>query len=131
MTQRLRLIAMLLLLAAPSCKDDPPGPPVSPHSVPGHDQTVDVHTVVQLDGSGSTDPLGRPISYHWSIASAPSGSAATLSDPLAVRTTITPDLEGTYDILLVVSAGDEQEGATVHIFVQSQPDAGTNGDAGP
>ena len=128
MTRRQRLLAIglgVVVVAAVGCSSDSsPGPPVSPHSVAGSDQIVLPHTVVQLDGSGSSDPLSRPLSYHWSIALAPSGSTATIADPLAVKTTITPDLEGTYDILLVVSAGNEQEGSTVHIFAQSA-------DAGP
>jgi hypothetical protein len=115
-------------LAAIACSSDPPAPPVSPHSVAGPDQTVAPHTTVHLDGSASSDPLNRPIAYHWSIASAPAGSTATIADPLAAKTTITPEIEGDYNILLVVSAGNEQEGSTTHVFVQSTgggADAGT------
>lgn len=131
MRQRQRLLAIGVVLVAVACGgNDAPGPPVSPHSVAGNDQTVQTHTVVQLDGSGSNDPLNRPLSYHWSIAGAPAGSTATIADPLAVRTTITPDLDGTYNILLVVTAGNEQEGSTVHVFAQSSADAGVNADAG-
>jgi len=116
-------------LAASSCGSDPPAPPVSPHSVAGPDQIVAPHTTVQLDGSGSSDPLNRSIAYHWSIASAPAGSTATIADPLSAKTTITPELEGDYNILLVVSAGNEQEGSTMHVFVVSNADAGTGADA--
>lgn len=129
MTQKQRLLAIWIVLVAVGCSSDPPGPPVSPHSVAGTDQSVVTHTVVQLDGSGSSDPLNRPLTFHWSIAQAPPGSTATIADPLAAKTTITPDVDGTYDILLVVSAGTEQEGSEVHVFAQSHIDAGVTADA--
>ena len=131
MRQRQRLLSMMVFVAGLGCGgDSPDGPPVSPHSVAGSDVIVELHTAVQLDGSGSSDPLGRPLSYHWSIAAAPPGSTAQIIDPFAVKTTITPDLEGVYDIFLVVSAGDEQEGSTMHILAQSSADGGVNPDAG-
>lgn len=129
MTQKQRLLAIWIVLVAVGCSSDPPGPPVSPHSVAGNDQTVETHTVVQLDGSGSSDPENRPLSFHWSIAAAPPGSTATIADPLSAKTTITPDLDGTYSILLVVSAGNEQEGSTVHIVAHTTVDAGVSADA--
>jgi len=138
MTQRQRslaiCVAVVIVLAALGCNgDSTPGPPVSPHSVAGNDQIVATHTVVQLDGTGSSDPLNRPLSYHWSIAAAPPGTTATIADPFSAKTTFIPDVDGTYDILLVVSAGNEQEGSTVHILAQSSADAGTGtgADAGP
>jgi PKD domain len=130
MTQRQRLLAMLVLLAGLACgSDGGTTPPVSPHSDAGPDQIVEPHTVVHLDGSHSSDPQGRPLTYHWSIAAAPTGSTASIADPNLSMTTITPDLEGIYDIFLVVSAGNEQEGSTMHILAQGA-DAGTGADAG-
>ncbi len=34
----------------------------------GHDQVVDVNTLVQLTGTGSSDPEPQPLTYQWSFA---------------------------------------------------------------
>ena len=125
MTKRQYLLSIWLPAALLGCaaNDTVYTPPVSPTSVAGKDQIVQPNTLVTLDGTGSSDPLGRQLGYHWSIASAPTGSTAAIAMPFFSKTTITPDLEGTYDILLVVSAGTEQEGSTMHIYA-SYADAG-------
>ena len=66
---------------------------------------VDVGTVVNLDGSGSSDPDGDALTYQWSIQSAPAGSLAEISDPNIINPTITPDLVGDYVIQLIVNDG--------------------------
>jgi RHS repeat-associated protein len=81
----------------------------------GADQTVDVGDTVVLDGSGSSDADGNPLTFHWSFASRPGGSIATLSDPLAVRPTFQTDQPGTYVVQLIVNDGQ----------VDSAPDAVT------
>ncbi len=60
---------------------------------------------VTLDGSRSTDWDGDPLTYHWAIVSAPTGSAATLSDPASPRPQITVDQAGEYELALQVSDG--------------------------
>jgi hypothetical protein len=57
---------------------------LAPTAVAGGDQTVDSGVLVTLDGSGSTDPEGQPLTYMWT---APAG--ITLSDPTAAVTTFT------------------------------------------
>jgi hypothetical protein len=69
----------------------------------GEDETVHPGTPVTLDGSGSSDPDLDPLSYAWTIASAPAGSGAALSDPGIVAPSFTPDLLGDYEIDLVVT----------------------------
>jgi hypothetical protein len=71
----------------------------------GDDQTVLVDDVVQLDGSGSSDPDGGALAYSWSFVSRPGGSTATLSSKTVVNPTFTADVEGDFVIGLTVSDG--------------------------
>jgi hypothetical protein len=56
-------------------------------------------------GDTSTDADGDTLTYAWTIASKPAHSAAALSDPAAVAPTFTADLEGRYQVRLVVNDG--------------------------
>jgi alpha-tubulin suppressor-like RCC1 family protein len=86
----------------------------------GPDQKVSTGAVVTLDGSGSSDADGDPLTYSWSLASAPGGSAAALSDPTAASPTFIADLEGTYVVSLVVNDGSVDSPAdTVQIEAQT------------
>ena len=76
-----------------------------PVAYAGVDQTVDAGDTVVLDGSGSSDADGDLLTFHWSFVSRPSGSIATLSDPLAVRPTFQADQPGTYIVQLIVNDG--------------------------
>ncbi len=69
----------------------------------GSDQTVEVGTTVQLDGSGSTDADGDQLDYLWT---APAG--ITLSNPTAVQPSFTASAPGTYRFTLVVNDGLEE-----------------------
>ncbi len=71
----------------------------------GADQTVIVNETVQLDGSGSNDPDGDPITYSWEITTKPAGSIATLSDPAIVNPTFVADMAGEYTVSLIVNDG--------------------------
>lgn len=79
---------------------DPP-----PIADPGPAQKVMVGAFVQLNGSGSTNVDGDILTYHWSLISVPSGSAATLSSPTSVNPTFTADLPGNYVAQLIVNNG--------------------------
>ena len=71
----------------------------------GPDQTILVGASVTLDGSGSTDVDGNPITYAWSFTSVPAGSSAALSNPAAVRPAFVADKPGTYVAQLIVNDG--------------------------
>ena len=71
----------------------------------GPDQTKFVTNSVQLNGGGSSDVDGDPLTYAWSFASKPTGSAAILSDTTAVNPTFVIDLPGEYDLQLIVNDG--------------------------
>ena len=62
-----------------------------------------------LDGSGSSDPLGRTLTFAWHVVSAPPGSAvvdATLSSTSGAKVSFAPDLGGDYLVQLTVSTSD-------------------------
>ena len=71
----------------------------------GPNQTVFVTDTVTLDGSGSIDVDGDPLTYEWSFSSVPASSTATLSDTTAVMPTFVVDLPGSYVAELIVSDG--------------------------
>jgi len=92
----------------------------------GRDQESDP-TVVALDGSGSFDPNGDPLSYVWSQVE---GTEVTLSDVHATRPTFLERRWGQYGFQLVVNDGrvgsDPDE---VIITIRNVPptaDAGTD-----
>jgi PKD domain len=72
----------------------------------GPNQKVNVETLVQLNGSGSTDVNGNPLTYQWTLnlTQAP-GSNATLNSPTSVNPTFTADVPGTYVAQLIVNDG--------------------------
>jgi hypothetical protein len=72
----------------------------------GPSQRVSVGALVQLDGSGSTDVNGNPLTYLWSLnTSGAPGSTATLSNPNSVKPTFTLDVPGIYVAQLIVNDG--------------------------
>ena len=71
----------------------------------GADATSPVGVATMLDGTGSTDGDGDPLTYAWSIISAPAGSAAALSDASAAKPSLTPDIAGQYVVQLIVNDG--------------------------
>jgi len=74
----------------------------------GADGEAPVGAELALDGTGSYDPDGDEISYHWTVASKPPGSQLSDSpfsvngDRNAGSTTVTPDVEGTFIFALQV-----------------------------
>lgn len=71
----------------------------------GPTQSVLTGSLVTLNGSGSSDTNGDPLSYVWTITSKPAGSTATLSGPTTVSPTFTPDKAGDYIASLTVNDG--------------------------
>ena len=63
------------------------------------DQNRQEGQLVYLDGSGSYDPDGTIVSYHWQQTGGP---AVTLSDPSAVKPTFTAPATGSADAVLTL-----------------------------
>ena len=108
----------------------------APEADAGSDQEVSGSEVVQLDGRGSYDPDGDPLTYHWSFDSAPSGSGfqpseqearsatggLTPNDSGSASTTgFVPDAVGTYLVRLVVNDGKDDSDPDFVTVVVDEP----------
>ena len=107
----LLLVALFVTACSPS--DIPPATtttPVPPSGEPvanaGPDQgNIALNTLITLNGSGSTNPSGTPLTYAWAFTSIPAGSTAVLVNPTNVSPTFTVDRAGDYVVQLIVNNG--------------------------
>ena len=76
----------------------------------GPDQNATVGDTVVLDGSGSTDVDGDPLSFSWSLTT-PAGSVSTLTDSAAVSPSFEADVVGDYVAQLIVNDGTDDSAA--------------------
>jgi RHS repeat-associated protein len=74
-----------------------------PTASAGADRTVALGSTVILDGSGSTDPDGQWLVYHWTLSQRPPESQATLVEAHTLSPQFTADQPGSYQVQLVVS----------------------------
>jgi hypothetical protein len=78
----------------------------APVASAGVDQRgLSVGGLAVLDGSGSVDADGHPLTYRWSLLSVPPGSAATLSDPTAMSPSLALDAAGQFVAQVIVNDG--------------------------
>jgi hypothetical protein len=78
---------------------------VAPVADAGANQSAVVGEVVMLNGGGSSDANGDPITFNWSLSTVPEGNTAVISDPSSVEPSFTANLSGTYIASLVVNDG--------------------------
>jgi len=78
---------------------------VAPVANAGPSQSAVVGETVTLNGSKSTDSDGEPLTYKWSIVSAPNGSKAPILNPTAQIASFVPGLPGTFVVQLIVNDG--------------------------
>ncbi|MFT5582507.1 MAG: hypothetical protein ACI9VR_000083 [Cognaticolwellia sp.] len=74
----------------------------------GSDLTVEVASVVTLDGTKSFDPTGLDLAYGWAFNSTPELSAldnSALSGADSATSSFTPDARGVYELTLIVDNG--------------------------
>ena len=83
-------------------QDESSGSNNAPIASAGADQDLSTISIVILDGSGSYDPDGDPITYSWTQMGGPSVS---LSSSTASQPTFTPPADGIYGFSLYISDG--------------------------
>lgn len=94
----------------------------SPVANAGLDQTEVRGSLVTMDGRGSSDADGDPLSYRWSVVSRPAGSVAGLSSLTAETPSFTPDVNGIFVFGLVVNDGSvDSPMDTITVNVQKAP----------
>ena len=87
----------------------------------GPDMEGVIGTLLTLDGSGSSDPDGDPLTYQWTLISSPAGSSASINNPTSINPTFTPTLAGTYTIQLVVNDGKLSSGPDTMTIIAKPP----------
>jgi len=79
-------------------------PAAAPVAVPGPDQTISFPSTVRFDGTQSTSGRGA-LTYRWSVASSPPGSAVSFDNPSSPQPNIFVSRSGIYVLTLVVNDG--------------------------
>ncbi|WP_205988823.1 PKD domain-containing protein [Pseudoalteromonas sp. DL-6] len=111
-----------ILIVLQGCSDDRDNNAVKPPVVPpvqppvevvlpvadaGHPILTKIGASVILNGSGSHDPDGKPLTFQWQLISLPLGSTAQLSGSTNPYPLLTLDRPGEYRVQLVVNNGTQ------------------------
>jgi hypothetical protein len=97
----------------------------------GDDQSVTAGDTVLLDGSGSSDPDGDPLTYRWSLLAVPAGSQAALQDGQSVQPRLVADLPGQYVVQLIVNDGQLDSVPSTLLVTAGPGNSPPTADAGP
>jgi hypothetical protein len=97
----------------------PNSPPVGAVTGP---TTAAIGTLLTFDATHSTDFNSDPLTFTWSLVSAPKNSAATLSSTNQPTTSLTPDLAGAYVLKAIPNDG---KAAGVPALITLQATGGT------
>ena len=98
-----------------------------PAAEPGPTQTVAVGGTVTLNGTGSTDVNGDPLTYQWTLLTTPAGSAAAISGDTQPRAAFVADVAGVYVAQLLVNDGGFVDAAAVLISTTNAAPIGRAG----
>ncbi|MDH5331543.1 MAG: PKD domain-containing protein [Aquincola sp.] len=97
----------------------------------GTAQSVLTGATVTLNGGGSTDVDGDPLTYAWTLTTRPAGSAAVLSNANAVAPTFVADVAGSYVATLVVNDGKVNSAPATVTISAAVANAAPTANAGP
>ena len=95
----------------------------------GANQTVHVTETASLDGSGSTDVDGDPLTYDWLFLEVPSQSATILQNSRTFNPSFLVDEPGNYTVQLIVNDGKVDSGPKTVVI--STENSAPVADAGP
>jgi len=98
-------------------------PNVAPTAIAGPDQSVVTGNQVFLDGRGSFDPDGDPLTYRWQMISLPAESTAFLDNPASPTPRFLPDKNGQYIIVLTVNDGELDSLPDDVVVISATPNA--------
>lgn len=138
----LRLISCSVLLNLVACTGDKDGPVIDedPNSFPvadaGVDRTVSADDTIVLDGSGSYDPDGDQITFHWTFDRVPEDSAMAEYDGFpgnhttANASELRPDVAGTYIVELTVQDNNGAESSPDLVVINVEPGTAPIANAG-
>ena len=104
-----------------------PGANRAPTADAGFDLEGTETITMTLDGTGSSDPDGDPLTFTWTVVSRPEGSTAEIASANAAVASFTPDLEGVYVVQLAVNDGQftSTDTATLTVGPFNHPPVGT------
>lgn len=111
------LFASFWLFILMSCNKDDVDPVLQNKLVAnaGADREVQLNTLVQLDGSASSDGNQLSFTYLWTLKSRPANSTAALTSHMEARPSFTPDQLGLYEVELKIANQTGEKTATVKI----------------
>ena len=76
-----------------------------------------VGAAITFDGTGSINPGVGALTYSWSLSAKPAGSTAVLGLVSNGKVSLVPDVEGSYEVTLLVTAGGASHSVTKAIVV--------------
>ncbi len=104
------------------CASSSEGPNRSPVAIAGQDRSAEQGQPILLDSAGSYDPDGDSLTYHWALFSKPEGALQTLQGETSGRSTLSPDVPGSWLVQLTVHDGQESS-APAMVRIQVRPGA--------